>query len=1066
MSKFFINRPIVAIVISIVLVIVGAVTIFTLPVAQFPNIVPPEIQILATYVGADAQTLEQSVATPIEQQMNGVDNMNYMYSLNATGNSSTTLIVNFDVKTDPNTDLILAQSRETQAASQLPADVTNFGVTVRKSTTAPLMLIGLYSPNGTYDARFLANYAYINLSDPLARSTGIGQVQIFGAGQYAMRLWVNPNQLAKLGITVTEIVSAIQAQNTVNPAGKAGGEPAPPNQEFTYSVLAQGRLTSPEQFGQIVVRETPDGGIVRVKDVARIELGAQDYSVLSRLNGKPSAIIAVYQLPGSNAVDAASGVNKLMAQMKQRFPEDMDSVVALDQTLSVTEGIKEIVQTLVIAIILVILVVYLFLQGWRATLIPLLAVPVSLVGAFIFFPIFGFSINTLSLFGLVLAIGLVVDDAIVVVEAVERHIEEGVAPKEAALKAMEEISGPLVGIALVLSAVFIPTAFVPGITGRLYQQFALTIAVSVIISAFNALTLSPALAGLLLRPRTKSRGLLGKFFGWFNRIFERATEGYVRWSAVLIRKSAVALAMLVAFGFAAFFFSNRVPTSFLPDEDFGYLYVNMQLPNAASLGRTNEAARHVENILSQTPGVRYTTSVVGFSLLSYVRASYNAFFFVTLKPWDDRKQREEQYQVIKQRLNQELSKLPEGTAFGFSPPAIPGVGTSGGFTFVLEDRAGNDVKFLSDNLNKFMAAARKRPEIGSLSTTFLPSVPQKFVTVDRDKVLKQGVALNDVYRTIQAFMGGLFVNYFNRFGRQWQVYIEAEGDYRTRAENVGQFYVRNNKGESVPLSALTKIEPRMGPEFTMRYNEYRSAQINGSAAPGYSSSQATSALEEVFAQTMPREMGFDYTGISYQEKKAQEGVPASVVFGFSLLFVFLILAALYESWSLPFSVLLSTPVAIFGALGVLWLRRVVLGLFLPAYMVQIENDVYSQIGLVMLIGLAAKNAILIVEFAKDEYEKGKPLVDAALGGARLRLRPILMTSFAFILGCVPLWTASGAGSVARQIMGTTVIGGMLAASLIGIFFIPAIFYLVEKFSGAGKARVPTVEHEERAPATD
>ena len=1065
MSRFFINRPIVAIVISIVLIIVGAVTILTLPVAQFPNIVPPEIQILATYVGADAQTLEQSVATPIEQQMNGVDSMNYMYSLNATGNSGTTLIVNFDVKTDPNTDLILAQSRQTQAASQLPTDVTNYGVTVRKSTTAPLMLIGLYSPNGTYDARFLANYAYINLSDPLARSPGIGQVQIFGAGQYAMRLWVKPDQLAKLGITVPEIVSAIQAQNTVNPAGKAGGEPAPADQEFTYSVLAQGRLTSPEQFGQIVVRETPDGGTVRVKDVARIELGAQDYSLVSRLNGKPSAIIALYQLPGSNAVDAAAGVNKLMAQMKQRFPGDMDSVVSLDQTLSVTEGIKEIIVTLAIAILLVIAVVYIFLQGWRATLIPLLAVPVSLVGTFVFFPLFGFSINTLSLFGLVLAIGLVVDDAIVVVEAVERHIEEGMAPKEATLKAMEEISGPLIGIALVLSAVFVPTAFVPGITGRLYQQFAVTIAISVILSAFNALTLSPALAALLLRPRRKSRGLLGKFFDWFNRIFGRATEGYLRWSGVLINKSAVALAMLVVFGLAAFFFSNRVPTSFLPDEDFGYMYVNMQLPNAASLARTNAAARHVENILSQTPGVRYTTSVIGFSLLSYVRASYNAFFFVTLKPWGDRTQREEQYQVIKQRLNQELSKLPEGVAFSFSPPAIPGVGTSGGFTFILEDRAGNDVQFLSNNLNTFMAAARKRPEIGALSTTFLASVPQKFITVDRDKVLKQGVALNDVYRTIQAFMGGLFVNYFNRFGRQWQVYIEAEGDYRTRAENVGQFYVRNNKGDSVPLSALTKIEPRTGPEFTMRYNEYRSAQINGSAAAGYSSSQATTALEEVFAQTMPREMGFDYTGISYQEKKAQEGVPASVIFGFSLLFVFLILAALYESWSLPFSVLLSTPVAVFGALGVLWLRRVVLGLFLPAYMVQIENDVYSQIGLVMLIGLAAKNAILIVEFAKDEYEKGKPLVDAALEGARLRLRPILMTSFAFILGCVPLWTASGAGSVARQIMGTTVIGGMLAASLIGIFFIPAIFYLVEKFSGAGKARVPTAVQEKQAPVT-
>jgi len=695
-------------------------------------------------------------------------------------------------------------------------------------------------------------------------------------------------------------------------------------------------------------------------------------------------------------------------------------------------------------------VVYLFLQGWRATLIPLLAVPVSLIGTFVFFPVFGFSINTLSLFGLVLAIGLVVDDAIVVVEAVERHIEEGMAPKDAALKAMEEISGPVVGIALVLSAVFVPTAFIPGITGRLYQQFAVTIAISVILSAFNALTLSPALSALLLRPKKRSTGPLGKFFDGFNRVFGRATEGYVRWSGALIRKSAIALVMLAVFGAAAGFFSNRLPSSFLPDEDQGYVYMNLQLPNAASLQRTEEASRRIEDVLAKTPGVEYTTSVIGFSLLSFVRTSYNAFFFVTLKPWKERKQREEQYQEIKARLNQELSKLPEGTAFDFSPPAIPGVGTSGGFTFVLEDRAGKDVQFLTSNLNTFLAAAHKRPEIGSLSTTFLPSVPQQFVEVDRDKVLKQGVPLNDVYRTIQAFMGGLFINYFNRFGRQWQVYIEAEGDYRTKAENVGQFYVRNNKGEMVPLSALTKFESRPGPEFTMRFNEYRSAQLNGAAAPGYSSAQAMAALEEVFAQTMPREMGYDYMGMSFQEKKAQQGLPASAIFGFSLLFVFLILAALYESWSLPFSVLLSTPVAVFGAFGVLWLRRVVLGAFLPTYMVQIENDVYSQIGLVMLIGLAAKNAILIVEFAKDEYEKGKPLVDAALEGARIRLRPILMTSFAFILGCVPLWTASGAGSVARQIMGTTVIGGMLAASAIGIFFIPAIFYLVEKWSGAPK----------------
>ncbi|HTV59496.1 MAG TPA: multidrug efflux RND transporter permease subunit [Verrucomicrobiae bacterium] len=1046
MSRFFINRPIVAMVIAILTVIIGAISILRLPVAQFPNIVPPEAKIQATFVGADAQTLAQSVATPIEEQMSGVDNMNYMYSVNATANGQMTMIVDFAVDTDPNTDLILTQMRETQAAPQLPATVAQYGVSVQKSTSAPLVLVALYSPHGTYDAQFLANYGYINLVDPITRLQGIANVQVFGSGQYAMRIWLKPDLLAKLGITVSDVVNAVESQNTVNPAGQIGGEPSPAGQEFTYSVRAQGRLVTPEQFGNIIVRENPDGGAVRLKDVARIELGVQSYTLMGRLNGKPSAILAIYQLPGSNAVNDAKEVRALIAQLSQRFPQDMNYVVSLDQTKAVSEGIREILLTLVIALILVIIVVYIFLQGWRATLIPLLAVPVSLVGTFAFFPLFGFSINTLSMFGLVLAIGLVVDDAIVVVEAVERHIEEGEPPKEAAINAMAEISGPVIGIALVLSAVFVPTAFIPGITGRLYQQFAVTIAISVVISAFNALSLSPALSALLLRPKKPSKGLLRRFFDSFNRSFGRATNGYIRASGALIRKSGVAVVALILFGVAAMFLGQKIPSGFLPDEDQGYAFVNLQLPLAASLQRTDQAARAVEAVLAKTPGVEYTTSVIGFSLLSYVQTSYNAFFFVTLKPWTDRKEQSEQFQAIKAHLNQELSKLPQGTVFSFSPPAIPGVGTSGGFTFILEDRGGHDIPYLAANVDKFLAAARKRPEIAGINSSLLPNVPQDFVEVDRDKVLKEGVSISDVYTTLQGFMGGLFINYFNRFGRQWQVYVQAEGDYRTNAKAAGQFYVRNNAGAMVPLSTLTKFEHRFGPEFIMHYDEYPSAQINGSAASGYSSDQAMAALEQVFAQTMPHDMGYDYLGMSFQQKQAEKSVSSTTIFGVSILFVFLILAALYESWSLPFSVLLSTPVAVFGAFGVLFLRRLFTQAFYPPYMVQMENDVYSQIGLVMLIGLAAKNAILIVEFAKDEYEKGKPLVDAALGGARLRLRPILMTSFAFIFGCLPLWFASGAGSVARQIMGTTVIGGMLAASAIAIFFIPAIFYFVEKLS--------------------
>ena len=855
MAKFFIERPIVAIVLSIIMVIVGVVSILRLPIAQYPNIVPPEIYINTTYVGADAQTVEQSVATPIEQEMSGVDNMNYMYSLNAN-NGELKLYVNFDVATDPNIDQVLAQIRKSQADSKIPQDVRNYGVTVKKSQSSPLMIVDLVSPKGTYDATFLANYAYINLNDQLTRILGIASVTVFGAGQYAMRCWVKPDQLAKLNITVPEIVNAIQQQNTVNPAGQVGGEPAPKGQEFTYAIRAQGRLETAEQFGDIVLRANPDGSLVRLKDVARLELGSQTYAMAGRLNGKPSAVLGIYQLPGTNAIAAVDGVKKMLEEAKRSFPPDLEYAIALDTTLAVREGIKEVLKTLYEAMILVIIVVFIFLQGFRATLIPALAVPVSLIATFAFFPFLGFSINTIALMGMVLAIGLVVDDAIVVVEAVEHHIEKGLSPKEATRKAMEEVSGPVIAIALVLSAVFLPSVFIPGITGRLFSQFAVTIAISVMISAFNALTLSPALASMILKPKKHGGGgPLKKFYGWFNNAFGKATNGYVRVCGAAIRKMVISLLLIVIMGIGTGLIGSRVPGGFLPDEDQGYMFAGIQLPDSASLQRTEAAITQMEKIVMATPGVEYCTAVSGYSLLSGVTNTYSGFLWISLKPWEERKSAEEKYETIMAHLNREFAKLPQGVAFAFSPPAIPGIGTSGGVTMALEDRAGKDIGYLWENTQKFMAEARKRPELGRVTTTFIPTVPQVFVGVDRDKVLKQGVDVKDVYQTLQTFMGAYFVNYFNRFGRQWQVYVQAEGEYRTQAGQLGQFYVRNSKGDTVPLSALTNLENRSGPEFTMRYNLYRSAQVNATPAPGYTSVQAMKALEDVFRQLTTEEEG-------------------------------------------------------------------------------------------------------------------------------------------------------------------------------------------------------------------
>jgi hydrophobic/amphiphilic exporter-1 (mainly G- bacteria), HAE1 family len=1041
MAKFFINRPIVAIVISILTVIIGVVAMAKLPIAQLPDIVPPQVSVSAVYTGADALTIEQSVATPLEQQMNGVDNMLYMMSTNAN-DGTMSLKVTYDIGTNVDIDQVNTQNRVSQASPNLPTSVNQYGVTVKKMMGLPLLVLSVYSPKGTYSGQFLGNYATININDALLRVPGVGQVTNFGAADYAMRIWVKPDQLTKLGMTVSDLTNAIQQQSAVNPAGQIGAEPAPKGQQFTYAVRAPGRLVNPEEFGNIIVRQNPDGSTVRLKDVARIELGSLNYQQVGRYNGKSAVIICVYQQPGSNALAVANQVKAQMQELKTRFPEDLDYVISLDTTLPITEGMKQIIHTLLEAVVLVIIVVFLFLQNWRATLIPLLAVPVSLIGTFAIFPMLGFSINTLSLFGMILAIGLVVDDAIVVVEAVEHHIEHGLSPKDATFKAMEEVSGPVVGIGLVLSAVFIPMAAMGGIKGLLNQQFAVTIAISVLLSAFNALTLSPALSALLLRPRKKSRGPLGKFFDWFNRWFGKMTGGYVNWSHHLIRRWVLALLLLVGISVVGVLLGNSLPTSFIPEEDQGYAFIQLQLPDAASLQRTDAVMRKVDEILSHTHGVRSYDAIAGFSLLSNTSSTYSGFYFLELEPWEERKTPALSATGIMQALNQKMrAEIPEAISFAFGPPAIPGLGTAGGFTFMLQDRSGGTVQQLSDTLDKLSTAARQRPELASLVSTFRPSVPQLYVEVDQDRVLKQGLQFADVFQTLQAFLGGAYVNQFNRFGRQWKVYLQAEPEYRTSADKINSFYVRNSKGDMTPLASLVTIKRVSGPEYTNRFNLFRSIQINGSPAPGYSSGQAMAAMEQVANEVLPAGFGYAWSDMSYQENKAAGG--QAIVFGMSFLFVFLILAALYESWSLPFSVLLSVPVAVLGAYGGLMLRH-------------FDNNVFAQIGLVMLIGLTAKNAILIVEFAILEHAKGKGIVDAALEGARLRLRPILMTSFAFILGCVPLWTASGAGAIGRKVLGTSVITGMGAASVLGIFLVPVLFVVVERVAGKQKKEVVRV----------